>query len=111
MAVHKPELTPSKGSHFEGNCNVEYSGTVEPEEREDLARKLQETLNILVEKDGEITTGYDGNGFRTVKYGDAKASGCGGTHASKFSKIGKISVGKISKAKTKGNIKVKYTVI
>jgi Ser-tRNA(Ala) deacylase AlaX len=109
MGIQRPELKASKGAHFEGNSNVEYKGALTPEERIELKIKLQDTIDSLIKNDGDITGLFE-RGFRTVDYGgDHGLGGCGGTHASRFSEIGKVSIEKISKVKD--NIKVKYSVV
>jgi Ser-tRNA(Ala) deacylase AlaX len=108
MLANRPDLTASKGAHFEHNSNVEYKGVVAPEDRASLVDKLQVTMDALIEKDADIITGIDAQGFRTVSYAGL-TGGCGGTHASRFSEIGRVKIEKISKVKE--NIKVKYSVL
>jgi alanyl-tRNA synthetase len=108
MGIHRPELIASKGAHFEHNSNVEYKGALSVEERVELTVKLQDSMDKLIEEDGEITVGLDEMGFRTVTYAGL-TGGCGGTHASRFSEIGKVRIEKISKVKD--SVKVKYSVV
>lgn len=103
----KPDYTPSKGSHYVGNCNVEYVGIFDPSEKQELLKAIQEGIDRVVQDDLKVEVGYDEDGKRTVSYGDLKGL-CGGTHVKSTGEIGKITIEKISKQK--GNVKVKYSI-
>ncbi len=127
MAVYasKLNLIPGKGYHFPDGPYVEYAGSLDGEDKEQMKTQIEAECNKFVaedrhtklifmpkEKMGEVchhVPDYlpEGKPSRVVMYGDFGVP-CGGTHVSRLGEIGNIIIRKIKGAGE--NIRVAYDV-
>lgn len=102
-----------KGYHFPEGAYVEYAGSLESFDSEELKANLEEKCNEIIQRNIDVTIVFDedalqnGKPRRTVYYGDFGIP-CGGTHVANLSDIGALTIRKIKKEKE--NIRVSYTV-
>lgn len=126
MAVYdvKPDWIPGKGYHFPDGPYVEYTGTLEESEKEQLikdverimSQKISESIpvSVLFVEKNELSKYCrhvpenipEGKPTRLVLFGDFGVP-CGGTHVSNLSEIKSATVRKI---KGTGTIRVAYDV-
>lgn len=116
---------PGKGAHYPHMSFVEYSGQYNPEERDELIKRLQVKIDELLSAGSNNTIEFmtpeemklagavvpdnlpKGKPSRAVLY-DRFIVPCGGTHVKNIKDIGSI---KVTKIKMKdGNIRVSYSV-
>ncbi len=133
MAIHALGLNwkPGKAYHFPDGPYVEYSGSMQGWDKEELKKKIQEEAQKLIEKGAEVKLLFmskqemanlchsvpenlpEGKPARVVMYGDFGIP-CGGTHVNNIRDIGGIIVRniKVSKGSQDGEeiIKVGYDV-
>jgi len=116
----------TKGQHYPHLSAVEYSGSWNPVEAEELRSELERRTNEFIEHGstnsirfmpvsemhticrhvpGNIPTNKPG---RVVVYGENFGVPCGGTHVKDIHEIGKVTIPKIKEKK--GVIRVSYTV-
>ncbi len=128
MAVVKLGLKwiPGKGYHFPDGPYVEYAGSLEGVDKEDLKTKLEKACNDFVREGRKTELRFmpksemslvchfvpdyipEGKPARVVMYGDFGIP-CGGTHVSNLQEIKQMTIRKI-KADGK-NIRVGYDVV
>lgn len=126
MAVYKsePNWIPAKGYHFPDGPYVEYSGTLEESEKEQLIKDLDQTIDEKIKEAIPVTVLFveknelpkycrhvpdnipEGKPTRLVLFGDFGVP-CGGTHVNNLSEIKSASIRKL---KGSGTIKVSYDV-
>lgn len=117
---------PGKGYHFPEGPYVEYEGSLENVDKEDLQRKLESISNKIVEEGRKTDLSFlsqkdaeamgvsfpanlpSGTQVRVVKYGEHGIS-CGGTHVTNTEQIGKMVIRKISQKA--GTIRVSYDIV
>lgn len=111
-------LMPTKAYQFPNGAYVEYAG--ELENPADYIPKYEEILADLVAQNLKITAtnlsheeaikaridAPQGKDVRVVQIGNFTACGCGGTHVSSTSQIGKIKIRKIKNKK--GIVRISY---
>lgn len=127
MALKKVGVSwkPGKGYHFPNGPYVEYLGSTENMDLENLKKNLQNSCNeitnqntptkVLFMKKEEMGSVCDfvpdyipeNKPGRVVMYGKFGIP-CGGTHVSNLNQIGKITIRKIKKEGE--NIRVSYTI-
>lgn len=116
----------TKGQHYTHLSAIEYQGSFEPEQSEELKQKIEQKANEIVseglvnaikfmpvEEMSQICLNVPDNipsnkPARVVVYGDSFGVPCGGTHVSNLGEVGKINIPKIKSKK--GVIRVNYTV-
>ena len=116
----------TKGQHYTHLSAIEYQGSFESEQSEELKQKIEQKANELVseglvnaikfmpvEEMSQICRHVPDNipsnkPARVVVYGDSFGVPCGGTHVSNLGEVGKINIPKIKSKK--GVIRVNYTV-
>ena len=127
MAVTALRLpwTPGKGYHFPAGPYVEYAGSMEINEKEIIAKAMEDKCNDFIHE-GRVTTLYfmdkeqmksvchfvpdyipEGKPARVVMYGDFGIP-CGGTHVSNLTELVHMTIRKIKLER--GTIKVSYDV-
>lgn len=127
MAVHALNLNwvPGKGYHFADGPYVEYSGDIDTQNKETTQKDIERIANEFVQENRKTKLVFmekermhevchfvpdylpEGKPARVVMYGDFGIP-CGGTHVSKLSEIGKITVRKM---KIKGEtIRISYAL-
>lgn len=127
MAVTALEFAwiPGKGYHFPDGPYVEYAGTLDVTDKEQLKADLEKLCNSFVNEGRETRLVFmpkeemhtvchfvpdyipEGKPARVVMYGDFGVP-CGGTHVSNLSQIGSMTIRKI---KVEGpNIRIGYDV-
>lgn len=114
MAVHALKLgwTPGKGFHFPEGPYVEYTGSLNGLEKQQVIRDIEDTCNQLIQQGAETKVVFieqermhevchfvpdnipEGKPGRVVMYGDFGVP-CGGTHVKNLSDIGKMTIRKI----------------
>ena len=120
-ALELSHLKPTKGFHFPEGPYVEYSGVLE--NHNEWIAPLELKINELVKENIKIT-GYvlsseeaeqkgvwapPGKSARVVAFDGYLGCGCGGTHVSNTSEIGKVIIRKI-KIK-KGFTRIAYAIV
>lgn len=118
------DLIPTKGFHFPEGPNVEYKGTIDESEREELKARLESRLNEMIKEGCEVETKLvskeelaeycdfvpdyipEDKPTRIVKVWGEDWIPCGGTHVKNISELGTVTIRKI-KCK-KGNSKISY---
>lgn len=128
IAIHNLglELVPGKGYHFPVGAYVEYSGTLNESERNQLIEKLQREVNKLVVDNHLISVSllpFDelskranyvpdyipkDKPTRAMTIDGFYAIPCGGTHAKNTKEIGPITIEKIKNKK--GNLRISYSI-
>ncbi|MCL4361816.1 hypothetical protein M1446_05675 [Candidatus Dependentiae bacterium] len=105
------KLISSKAYHFPQGPYVEYQGTLEQAEREQLQTKLEKAVNDLVEQalPVKITLIDNDSKKRAMIVNDFQPILCGGTHVLNTKDIGHITIRKIKNEK--GNLRVSYAVV
>lgn len=103
-------LIPGKAYHFPQGPYVEYQGTLEQEEREQLQPKLEQAVNELVRRALPVTITLLENDpqKRAMCVQGYQPILCGGTHVLNTQDIGHITIRKIKNEK--GNLRVSYAV-
>lgn len=129
MAVFKLGLnwTPEKGHHFPDNSYVEYSGTLENMDKEQLKESIETTCNTLIQEDHKTSIRFvsqdelkhlchflpnyisEEHQIRLVVFGEDFCIPCGGTHVQTLSEIPKITIRKIKMEK--GKVRVSYAMM
>lgn len=127
MAVHalKLDWIPGKGYHFPDGPYVEYAGTLNEADKEQLKTALERLCNKFVQEGRETKLLFmpkekmnevchfvpdyipEGKPARVVMFGDFGVP-CGGTHVHILSEVEKLTIRKIKLEK--GNIRVGYDV-
>jgi len=122
-AVYKlklEELKPIKGFHFAAGSHVEYQGI--KENLKELIPELQNTVDELIQQDLPLEKldvtpeeakaqglfAPPGKAVRVVNFAGYPICGCGGTHVTSSSEIGKITIRKVKTRK--GNTKISYSI-
>lgn len=116
----------TKGQHYPHLSAVEYSGTWQPEQAEELKQKIEQATNDFIVKGTDNSLEFmpveemhkvvrhvpesipKNKPGRVVMYGDNFGIPCGGTHVKNLSQIGKVRIPKLKEKK--GVIRVNYTV-
>lgn len=129
MAVFKLGLNwiPEKGHHFPDNAYVEYNGTIENMNKEELKKSIETTCNQLIEENHKTSIRFvsanelqslchfvpnyilSEHQIRLVIFGEDFCIPCGGTHVHSLSEISQISIRKIKMEK--GKIRVSYAIM
>lgn len=104
-------LVSSKAYHFPQGPYVEYHGTLEQNEREQLQAKLEIAVNDLVlqKLPVKITCIDNDPKKRAMIVSDYPSILCGGTHVLNTKDVGHITIRKIKNEK--GNLRVSYAVV
>ncbi|HXE09968.1 MAG TPA: alanine--tRNA ligase-related protein [Verrucomicrobiae bacterium] len=116
----------TKGQHYQHLCAVEYSGTWQPEQAEELKQKIEEAANGFIAKGTDNSLKFmpvdemhtvvrhvpdnipKNKPGRVVMYGEDFGIPCGGTHVQNLSQIGTVHIPKLKEKKDV--IRVSYTV-
>ena len=112
------DLTPHKGFHFPEGPYAAFYGSIEPSP--DFILELETRLNYLISQDLKVGSSIatkqqiqdfnlsapKGKQVRLVQIGDYQPMGCGGTHVSSLSELGKLRIRKIKSKK--GETKISY---
>ncbi len=104
---------PKKGYHFPEGSYVEYLGSIDDRNIEDLKLTLDQKCNEIISRNIDTTVVFDthkllnGKPLRTVFYG-IHGILCGGTHVSNLKEIVSMGIRKIKKSND--TIKVSYTI-
>ncbi|HTE21870.1 MAG TPA: alanine--tRNA ligase-related protein [Candidatus Limnocylindria bacterium] len=122
----KLPLTPVRGGHYPHMSFVEYEGTVEPEQAEEIRQKVEAIVHEVIDKGSEneirfmpvsemhtvcrhVPPNIPANKpARVVIYDGTFGVPCGGTHVKNVHDIGQVHVTKLKTKK--GLTKVSYTV-
>ena len=101
---------PVKGYHFPHGPYVEYQGTLEQHEREQLQNTLEKVVNQFVANNLPVRTFFIDNNSqkRVMVAGDNPPILCGGTHVPNTQNVGHITIRKIKNEK--GNLRISYAV-
>jgi len=104
-------LVSGKAYHFPQGPYVEYEGTLEQPEREQLQVTLEKAVNDLVQQSLPVTIALIDNDpkKRAMSVQGYAPILCGGTHVLNTNDIGHITIRKIKNEK--GNLRVSYAVI
>lgn len=115
-----------KGQHYPHLSAVEYEGTWNPEQAEEVRKNIEQTANEIVAKGADNSLKFlpieemhkvvrhvpanipKNKPARVVMYGESFGIPCGGTHVKNLSQIGKLQVPKLKEKK--GVIRASYTV-
>merc|ERR1712096_271079 len=99
LAVYKAGygyLKPIRGHHYEGDCYVEYEGTIEPKHRELAQQNIQDILNDIIEEDRQV---YGSHISGSLSKGVVRREiflgfvcSCGGTHVNSTKELGKVEI-------------------
>lgn len=116
----------TKGQHYQHLSAVEYSGTWQPEQAEELKQKIEQAANDFIAKGTDNSLQFmpveemhavvrhvpenipKNKPGRVVMYGEDFGIPCGGTHVKNLSQIGTVHIPKLKEKK--GVIRVSYTV-
>jgi Ser-tRNA(Ala) deacylase AlaX len=116
----------TKGQHYPHLSAVEYSGTWQPEQAEELKQKIEQATNAFIVKGTDNSLEFmpvdemhkvvrhvpanipKNKPGRVVMYGENFGIPCGGTHVRNLSQIGTVLIPKLKEKK--GIIRVNYTV-
>ncbi len=116
----------TKGQHYPHLSAVEYQGTWDPEQADELITKIEQQANTFISNGGENTLKFmsvdemhtvckhvpenipKNKPGRVVIYGDNFGIPCGGTHVKNLEQVGTIKIPKLKQKK--GVIRVSYTV-
>lgn len=100
-----------KAYHFPQGPYVEYEGTLEQTERDQLLTKLGKAVNDLVQKALPVSINLLNNDpqKRAMSINSYAPILCGGTHVLNTKDIGHITIRKIKNEK--GNLRVSYAVV
>lgn len=116
----------TKGQHYPHLSAVEYAGTWQPEQAEELKHKIEQAANGFIAKGTDNSLEFmpvdemhkvvrhvpenipKNKPGRVVMYGDGFGIPCGGTHVKNLSQIGTVRIPKLKEKK--GVIRVNYTV-
>ncbi len=104
---------PEKGYHFQQGSYVEYSGSLNGLDVENLKIKIEQKCSEIISRNIETKIVFDdkklqnGKPMRTIFYGEYGVP-CGGTHVSNLSKIIAIGIRKIKREKDA--IRISYTI-
>lgn len=102
---------PGKGYHFPNGPYVEYVGSLDGLNKEELMQKIENKCNDIIGRNiktslvFENNTLQNGKPHRIVYYGDFSIP-CGGTHVANLADIGNVIIRKIKQEKE--NIRVSY---
>jgi len=105
------KLISGKAYHFPQGPYVEYLGTLEQDEREQLQPVLEKAVNDLVQLALPVTIMLIDNDpkKRAMVINNYQPILCGGTHVLNTNDIGHITIRKVKNEK--GNLRVSYAVI
>lgn len=116
----------TKGQHYPHLSAVEYTGTWQPEQPDELKQKIEQAANGFIVKGTDNSLEFmsveemhkvvrhvpdnipKNKPGRVVMYGDNFGIPCGGTHVKNLSQIGTINIPKLKEKK--GVIRVSYEV-
>lgn len=104
---------PGKGYHFPEGAYIEYHGTIDGINVENLKLEIEQKCNEIISRNIKTNIVFDGNKLqdnkpmRTIFYGKYGIH-CGGTHVSNLRQIVSVGIRKIKKKKDA--IRVSYTV-
>lgn len=116
----------TKGQHYPHLSAVEYAGTWQPEQAEELKQKIEQAANDFIAKGTDNSLQFmpvdemhkvvrhvpenipKNKPGRVVMYGEDFGIPCGGTHVKNLSQIGTVHIPKLKEKK--GVIRVNYTV-
>jgi len=104
---------PGKGYHFPEGAYVEYFGSLDKYDTEQLKQDIEKECSIMIEQNVKTkivfndSTHENGKPRRTVFYGDSGIP-CGGTHVNNLAQIKKILIRKIKKSKE--SIRISYDI-
>lgn len=127
MAINELGLSwrPGKGYHFPDGPYVEYAGSLEGNDKEELKQRIETIANRFIQQNIQTTIRFmdkekmksvckfvpdnlpENKPARVVLYGDFGIP-CGGTHVSNLSEIKNITIRKIKQSGE--SIKVSYDV-
>jgi len=118
---------PGKGAHYPDMSFVEYSGTWDPEKRDETIKDLESKIIELtkdtvdnriefmdIDEMSKICRNVPDNipnnkPSRVVVYGKNFGVPCGGTHVKNLNEVGEVKITRIKKKG--GNIRVSYSII
>jgi len=99
-----------KAYHFPQGPYVEYGGTLEQQQREQLAPALEKAAQEIIDQELPVTISLLGNdpNKRAMQVTGYPPILCGGTHVLNTKEIGHITIRKIKNEK--GNLRISYAV-
>lgn len=130
MAMRKigyTDFIPAKGAHYPEWSEVEYVGTIAPEETEQVMQKLQSELDRMIDQGYEVKIEMsskeaardkcyimpaqlpDNKPIRIVAVYDDLFMPCGGTHVRNVSELKGLRITRVKSKK--GMTKISYTVL
>lgn len=107
-------LTPAKAYHFEDGPYVEYDGVVTDMTKDELAKAIEKVSIELISDDLKVFIDFassdpdDQKCQRSMRIDGFPSIPCGGTHVSKLSEIGSMSIRRVEVKK--GKTRVCYAV-
>lgn len=125
VAELKLDWPPTKGYHFPDSPYVEYAGTLDPDQREELIRQLQTLCRRFIAENAAVTCKLvsrtelealcrfvppnlpTNKPIRVVQF-DGFAVPCGGTHVHSLKEIGEETITKLKKKDQ--SIRVGYNI-
>lgn len=128
MAVHELNLhwIPEKGHHFPDNPYVEYNGTLENIDKEEIQHSIENTCNRLIQENHTTEIQFiskeqiknvchfmpsylpSDSSIRLIVFGKHFCIPCGGTHVASLSEIKCIRIRKLKMEK--GRLRISYTI-
>ncbi len=119
-------LIPTKGYHFPQGAYDEYEGTLDEQERANLAQKLKPAIDQLMKEERQISVklvSYDelaklaahvpdyipkDKPSRVMIVEGFPAIPCGGTHVATTKEVGVVTIEKVKNKK--GNLRISYAI-
>jgi Ser-tRNA(Ala) deacylase AlaX len=125
--IGRADMTPDKGFHFPEGPSVEYKGTVDAEQFENLKQQLQNSLDQMIETGYEVdcqTVGEEkaremcyllpsklpeNKPIRVVSVWNDEYMPCGAIHVANISELKGLRITKLKNKK--GNLRVGYEIV